>query len=200
MSLFRLIDVVEIFVDIVTMRVRCTIRFFKFKGRGEGNDRCKTFSGFLNDPFGPIYHLHYRLLELTGGKMGLLRCHSTRDSIFGWKNDPKNYGIVDDDIRRNDYETFVQYIDRPDNDDMKNWFVFCKPTDHFSPTTRHAQMIKRRFAHYPAFFVDRFVFHSLRAGFYVQTVFNIARQNVWNIAQAFDVAKFVGEWRVRTGE
>ena len=31
-------------------------------------------SGTLDDPASPIYHLHYRILELTNGEMRLIRC------------------------------------------------------------------------------------------------------------------------------
>ena len=41
-----------------------------------------------DDPTSLIYHLHYRILEVTGGVMGLIRCDSSVESMFDWKNDP----------------------------------------------------------------------------------------------------------------
>ena len=196
-SLLRLQDIIEIEVDRQTLRIRVSCNMFKFKARGEGWARQKNFSGYITQPNNPIYHLHHRILELTKGAMGLIRCNSIEESMYGWNNDPAMVGIVAADITTNNYTTIIHYLHEQDDEDLRNTYLF-KRGSLTSPTSRHAWMVRRRFAHYPPQLLKRLVFHSLRAGFYVTTVFNIAKHNAWNVGQALDVAKLLGEWRIHT--
>ena len=196
-SLLRLQDIIEIEIDEQTLRIRVSCNMYRFKARGEGWARIKNFSGYIDQPNNPIYHLHHRILELTNGAMGLIRCNSIEESMYGWNNDPAMVGLVAVDVTTNNYTTIINYLHEQDDEDLRETFLFYRGA-LTSTTSRHAQMVRRRFSHYPPWLLKRFVFHSLRAGFYVTTVFNIAKHNAWNVGQALDFAKLLGEWRIHT--
>ena len=198
-SLLRLQDIIEIDINLQTLRIRVSCNMYRFKARGEGWARIKNFSGYINQPNNPIYHLHHRILELTNGAMGLIRCNSIEESMYTYKYDPASVGIVAEDVRAEprNYTTIINYLHEQDDQDLKETYLFTRGS-LTSPTSRHAQMVRKRFAHYPPQLLKRLVFHSLRAGFYVTTVFNIAKHNAWNVGQALDVAKLLGEWRIHT--
>jgi hypothetical protein len=116
--------------------------------------------------------------------------------MYGYKNDPAMVGIVAEDVRAEppNYTTIINYLHEQDDQELRETFVF----NHSPNPGNNALMVRRRFSHYPPWLLERFVFHSLRAGFYVTTVFNIARHNAWNIGQALDAAKLLGEWKIHT--
>jgi hypothetical protein len=197
-SFLRLQDIINIDINSNTLRIRICCNMLRFKARGEGMARVKTFSGFIDMPNNPVYHLHQRILEMTGGEMGLIRCHSSQESMYGYKNDPASVGIVANDILNNNFTTIIDYIYEQEDEDLRNKFLFNRGTTAANPKSSRAKMVKRRFSHYPNWLIDRFVFHCLRAGFYVTTVYNVAKNNAWNTGQALDFAKLLGEWRIKT--
>ena len=194
-SWLSLADITEVHVSILTHRIRVTCNFHKFKARGVGVARRKNFSGTLDDPASPIYHLHCRILELTNGEMGLIRCDSSEESMYGWKNNPAALGIVADDIENNRFKTINQYVYEKNDEQLRRTFLFARPQTNV--TNNNVLLVRRRFSHYPTRLRERFVFHSLRSGFYCTTVYYFAKNNCWDWPAALNVAKFLGEWRVK---
>lgn len=65
-------------------------------------------------------------------------------------------------------------------------------------TQPNVDMVKRRFKFYPPEVVTRFVFHSLRNGFYVHTVLTLASFNNWDLPSAVRATCLLGDWAWKT--
>ena len=115
--------------------------------------------------------------------------------MYGWKNNPAALGIVADDIENNRFKTINQYVYEKNDEQLRRTFLFARPQS--KAQANNARMVGRRFSHYPTRLRERFVFHSLRSGFYCTTVYYFAKNNCWDWPAALNVAKFLGEWRVK---
>jgi hypothetical protein len=189
-----------------TGKVSVILAFTHWKKEDPNVEKPKRMSGYLwrtsTSSTDPIYFLQRWLLVQSRYEYGLITKRARPDddgnylyppSIDEGRTTPTKEELLQ--LPLASFYTVIHAID-----DRKMGAPRSAPVwpQAYRRNASNVQVVKRRFAFYPKEILKRFVFHSLRNGFFVHVAITLAKFRQWDILTAMRGACFLGDWAWKT--